>query len=160
MFFAKLKKRTNITEKLLSGVKKLNAKKGAVCAVGYPTNEKGLSTPEPAYYEKASVIQVAIANNYGFDNVPARPFMELASKNMQEGYKNTLKATHKKLISGEAELSKVLDLCGLQAEEAVRKSIMEGDWEPNSPETIAKKGSDRPLVDTGTLRKRVTHVVR
>lgn len=159
MFFAKLKKHTRITEKLLSGVKKLKTEK-TVCAVGYPVNEKGLTTPEPAYDDKASVIQVAIANNYGFDNVPARPFMDLAAKNMQEDYKKTLKATHKKLISGEARLDKVLDLCGLQAEEAVRKAIMEGNWEPNSPETVAKKGSDRPLVDTGTLRKRVTHVVR
>lgn len=33
-------------------------------------------------------------------------------------------------------------------------------WQPNSPETIRRKGSDRPLIDTGALRKSITYVVR
>ena len=34
------------------------------------------------------------------------------------------------------------------------------NWPPNSPRTIAKKGSDVPLIDTGELRKSITHVIR
>lgn len=33
-------------------------------------------------------------------------------------------------------------------------------WAPNSPVTIARKGSARPMVDTGTMRKAITYVVR
>lgn len=31
-------------------------------------------------------------------------------------------------------------------------------WPPNSPRTIAAKDSDRPLIDTGELRRAITHV--
>lgn len=33
-------------------------------------------------------------------------------------------------------------------------------WAPNSPLTIAKKGSARPLIDTAELRKSITYVIR
>lgn len=33
-------------------------------------------------------------------------------------------------------------------------------WIENRPSTIAKKGSDRPLIDTGELRKSITYVIR
>jgi hypothetical protein len=32
-------------------------------------------------------------------------------------------------------------------------------WPENSPITIAAKGSDKPLIDTGELRKAITYVV-
>ncbi len=33
-------------------------------------------------------------------------------------------------------------------------------WAPNAPSTIKRKGSDRPLIDTGAMRKSITFVVR
>lgn len=33
-------------------------------------------------------------------------------------------------------------------------------WAPNRPATIRRKGSDRPLIDTGALRASITYVVR
>lgn len=32
-------------------------------------------------------------------------------------------------------------------------------WAPNAPSTIARKGSDRPLIDTGELRKSIIGIV-
>jgi hypothetical protein len=34
------------------------------------------------------------------------------------------------------------------------------NWAPNAPSTIRAKGSDRPLIDTGSLRRAITWVVR
>lgn len=34
------------------------------------------------------------------------------------------------------------------------------NWPPNKPETIKRKGSDRPLIDTGALRAALTYVIR
>ena len=34
------------------------------------------------------------------------------------------------------------------------------NWPANSPVTIAKKKSDKPLIDTGAMRKAITYVVR
>lgn len=33
-------------------------------------------------------------------------------------------------------------------------------WAPNSPRTIALKGSSRPLIDTGAMQEAITYVVR
>lgn len=34
------------------------------------------------------------------------------------------------------------------------------NWPPNKPDTVKRKGSDRPLIDTGALRKAITYTVR
>ena len=34
-----------------------------------------------------------------------------------------------------------------------------GKWKPNAPFTVAMKGSDKPLIDTGELRKSITSQV-
>ena len=35
-----------------------------------------------------------------------------------------------------------------------------GNWAPNSPLTIAQKGSAMPLIDTGKLRQSITYEVQ
>jgi len=152
-------KLTNIL-KLESTYKKLVSEANVECAVGYPVNASGLGTPEAAYDDRASIIQVALWNNYGTDRTPARPFMDLAAREMREVYKKGMNTLGPKIARGEARVDKVLDVLGLQAEDCVRRAIMDGEWQPNAPETIKRKKSERPLVDTGTMRNRVTHVVR
>ena len=34
------------------------------------------------------------------------------------------------------------------------------NWAANSEDTVKKKGSDRPLIDTSELRKSITYVVK
>ena len=128
-------------------------------AVGYPRDASGLGTPEPAYDGEASIIEVAIRNNYGL-GVPRRAFFEEAREGMQDMYREVMRGTARQMLAGEAEPCKVLDLAGLRAETAVRDSIADGNWQPNSPATIARKGSSKPLIDTSTMRNRVTHIVR
>lgn len=128
-------------------------------AVGYPVGVTGLGSPEPAYDDEASIIEVALKNNYGF-GVPRRAFMDLASKYMEETYKKVMDQLGPKLMRGEAELEKVLDVAGTVAAEDIRKAITQGNWRPNAPLTIALKGSDVPLIDTMTMHNRATHLVR
>jgi hypothetical protein len=33
-------------------------------------------------------------------------------------------------------------------------------WAPNTPGTIARKGSDRPLIDTGALRQSIIGIIK
>lgn len=128
-------------------------------AVGYPVNAEGLGVPEAAYDGDASIIEVALANNYGI-NVPQRPFMDLAARDMRKTYKRVMEALGPRILEGTARIERVLDVAGTEAEEDVRRAITEGGWQPNSPATIERKGSDKPLVDTATMLNRVTHVVR
>ena len=128
-------------------------------AVGLPVGVGGLGTPEPAYDGKASIIEVALKNNYGI-GVPRRAFMDEAREDMEKTYKRVMEGTAPKLRDGTAKLRKVLDLAGGQAEDDIRNSISHGNWQPNSELTIRLKGSDKPLIDTKTMRTRVTHIVR
>lgn len=73
-----------------------------------------------------------------------------------------------------AQLRRVLDavLDGQDPEPELHKAGMMGQnfardwftnpangWAPNSPRTIEKKGSDKPLINTGELRKEITYVI-
>lgn len=129
------------------------------CAVGFPVDDSGLGTPEPAYDGHASIIEVAISNNYGLD-VPERPFMDLAQTLMEGTYGRVMRKLGPKILSGEAKIEKVLEVAGLEAETDVRDAIDNGGWLPNAPATIKAKGSSKPLIDTATMRNRTTHVVR
>lgn len=148
----------NIRERMDIFAKAVEAARKLEIAVGYPANV-GLGSPEPAYDGEASIIEVAIRNNYGM-GVPRRAYFEEARDKMQDTYKTVMEKTGRQMLTGEADPRKVLDLAGLEAESDVRNSIDNGNWTPNSPATIARKGSSKPLIDTSTMRNRVTHAVR
>lgn len=149
----------SLTDKLQALEKTLKNSAKVECVVGYPKGINGLSTPEAAYDGKASVIEVAIKNNYGL-GVPQRAFFDLALIKIEKTYQKALNQYGPLLLQGKADFKKILDLAGRLAEDDVRNSIMDGDWEPNAPATIKAKKSDRPLVDTMTMYRRVTHKVR
>lgn len=50
---------------------------------------------------------------------------------------------------------------GSDLEGAIKDTISDGrgEWPALQPKTIARKGSSRPLIDTGALRSSITHVV-
>lgn len=51
---------------------------------------------------------------------------------------------------------------GIAGEAIVQKAFRTrgfGDWAPNSPRTIERKGSDSPLIDTAQLRRSITSQV-
>lgn len=142
--------------------------KDTIGAAHYPTSSTGAyrsrkdkSKPmKPPLGSGPSIIEVAIWNNFGTESTPRRAFMELAAKWMQPEFKQMMKDAVRRINSGEIPLKQVLKLAAQMGEKQVRKAIMDGDWEPNSPETIAVKQSKRPLVDSGDMRKYVTSDVR
>ena len=42
----------------------------------------------------------------------------------------------------------------------VQEKIGSGSFEPNAESTIRKKGSDKPLIDTGRMRQSVKYVIK
>lgn len=49
---------------------------------------------------------------------------------------------------------------GLMAKGLVQDEIVNGDFAPNAESTIQKKGSEQPLIDTGTMRQSVNFVIK
>ena len=96
-------------------------------------------------------------------NIPARPVIEPALKY----HKEKVMTQYSKALTAAAEgdkknLNTALIRTGLAGQNAARDWFTNpaNNWSPNSPRTIAKKGSSRPLIDTATLRKSIVYVVR
>lgn len=127
-------------------------------AIGYPTGEGGITAPH--YENGASILEVAIYNNFGTATIPRRPFMENASPKLQEMWKDLLASAQKRVNTGEISVETVLKAASLKGESVVRTEIDAITDPPNSPETIARKKSSKPLIDSGDMRKYVKGVVR
>ncbi len=96
-------------------------------------------------------------------HVPPRPVLEPALEAHADAIGKLFAAVVKAACKGdEAAVNRALHVCGMKAQNVCRDwfSNPANGWPPNSPITIAMKGSDRPLVDTGTMRKAITYVVR
>lgn len=60
---------------------------------------------------------------------------------------------------GKFELHSALELLGQYVVGLIKQRIALGIPPPNRPSTIARKGSSKPLIDTGQLRNSITHKV-
>lgn len=103
------------------------------------------------------VVDVAIANEFGTNKIPARSFI----RTYFEGNKNKLAklgmALYMDVIIGKKTPKLALGQLGEYTKAGIQKKIDEIIYPPNAPETIAKKKSSKPLIDTGQLRASVTH---
>ena len=96
-------------------------------------------------------------------HVPPRPVIEPAIKDsIKQIAKRIGKAAHAAIDGNDAEMEHWMDSAGQYGEKASLKWFEnpKNNWPPNAPSTIAKKGSDVPLIDTGELRKSIHHVTR
>lgn len=112
--------------------------------------------------EPVDIAYYASQNEFGSysDHIPARPFLRTTF----EGDK--LEKINKKaqqFLNECAENNRgaedYLNKIGLYAAGLVQENITKGDFTPNppnSPLTIAIKGSSKPLIDTGTMRRALT----
>lgn len=107
------------------------------------------------------------------NNIPARPVVEPGIMAAKDLIVPELGRAARALISSvdwgtgkgnaapDADAAeKHLNRAGMIAANAVKRYFTEGDLEPNAPSTIREKGSDRPLIDTGELRRSVTYIVK
>ena len=94
---------------------------------------------------------------------PPRPVLEPAIRDSKEEIAEQLSKAVVSLLDGNpVGCSAELQKAGMVAENAARGWFTnpKNGWPPNAPVTAEQKGSDKPLIDTGELRKSITHVVR
>lgn len=126
-------------------------------AAGFPKGAEGIGIPH--YENGASILQVAIWNNYGF-GVPRRPFMFVASKKIHEATREAITRTIQQINRGATDGRKALERMAILAQGIIQTTITDGNWKPNEPGTIRAKGSSQPLIDSGDMRKYVAYEVR
>lgn len=99
--------------------------------------------------------------------VPERPFMRNAMRSNRAKYQRAMAAAAREILrgvlagkNGAALKREALAELGALAQGDIQAEISSLSSPPNSPLTIALKGSDNPLIDTGSMRQAVTFEVK
>jgi len=105
-------------------------------------------------------VAIGTKHEFGID-VPQRSFIrETVDLNTNE-IKKVQRLAAKKIIQGKSSnIKRFGDLVGLSVVAMIQERISDGIPPPNSPITIEKKGSSKPLIDTGQLRSSITYDVK
>lgn len=96
-------------------------------------------------------------------HAPPRPVLEPAIEANKDLISREFKGIYQATLNQDpAAVNRAIDRTGLAAQNAARAWFTDprNGWPPNSPETVRRKGSANPLIDTGSMRKAITYVVR
>ena len=125
-------------------------KRGAVVKVGF--------LEEATYPDGTSVAMVAAIQDFGAPSVgiPPRPFF----RNMVAAKKDEWPAALEKLLeANDYDAERALALMGEGIAGQLRQSIIDTNEPPLKDATIARKGFDKPLIDTTNLINSIDYEV-
>lgn len=91
---------------------------------------------------------------------PPRPVIEPAIEKNKDSIAKQLRKVVETALDGQ-DPENELQKAGMLGQNIARAWFTDpaNGWAPNSPVTEEAKGSDKPLIDTGELRKAITYVV-
>lgn len=91
--------------------------------------------------------------------IPARPFMRYAWSLFYAQRSTLQKKIAGKLATGKIKPDAALAEIGNALEACIVRSIRNGNWTPNARSTVAKKGFDKPLIESSYMWQSVTSKV-
>ena len=114
-----------------------------------------------AYEDGLTIATIAAVNNFGSadGHIPARPFLQPAIEKGAPQYQRLAEVMIPKVLTGEMDMTMLLEQMGQLAEGHVKQEITDLDTPPNAQSTIDRKGSSSPLIDTGALRQSIRYVI-
>jgi hypothetical protein len=93
-------------------------------------------------------------------SIPARPFMSEAWEANVDRYTRIADAGIAQVLVGRTKVRDVMLLVAAEMSNDIKRSIATGSFVPNAPSTVGRKGSTRPLFDTGAALSAVAFEVR
>lgn len=113
------------------------------------------------YEDGMSFATVLAVNNFGSDDgvIPPRPVLQPAIEKGAPQYQRLAEVMIPKVLTGEMTMRMLLEQMGQLAEGHIKQEITDLKIPPNAKSTIAAKGSDNPLIDTGALRQSIRYVI-
>lgn len=122
--------------------------KGAVLRVGV--------LEASTYPDGTSVATAAFYNEFGTSNIPPRPFMRNTIAEKSPTWGDALAQCYK---AADGDGAAALALMGEGIKGQIVETITKFDAPPNAPSTVAQKGFNKPLVDTGQLIRSIDYEV-
>ena len=107
----------------------------------------------------ADLVDIAIWNELGTDKIPARPFLGQTVDQHGGEIQQISAEMVQKICKGQLDAQSAFKKIGVVTVGYVQDQITNGEFEPNAPMTVQRKGSDHPLIDTGQLRRGISYVI-
>lgn len=104
-------------------------------------------------------------NHYGTEKIPPRPVLRIAAENTIPKNKERIIAFLKNIMTQPKSEHKrleavLLQSLGSQSAAEAKRIIEAGDQlQHNAPATVAKKGFDKPLYETGLMKKNISYEI-
>ncbi len=93
--------------------------------------------------------------------IPARPFMDVMRTEYRDYLSKVAQTELNKIINGSGNSASFFSRFGVASKGCLQRAMLQSDrYRPNADSTIKRKGSSRPLIDTGTLINSVDYEVR
>lgn len=109
--------------------------------------------------DAVTILQVALANEFGTDNIPARPFIRGYVDANEQRVKAMISKVEQEIAKGSMTREQGLNLLGQRLVAEIQDRMSKGIPPPNAPSTIERKGSSTPLIDTGQLRSSIKYTI-
>jgi len=122
---------------------------GAVVHAGVPADK-------PRDGGGPSNLDVALLNEFGTSTIPERSFIRSTFDEQRPRIEAALRKLGQLAMRQGSKHDALLVAYGQFLVGLIRKKITDGVPPPNAQSTIDRKGSSKPLVDTGQLRKAIT----
>jgi hypothetical protein len=105
------------------------------------------------------LIDVAIVHEFGSDDgrIPRRSFIRDWEDEKASEHQEQLRKMGKAVIDGKVDAERGLAQLGTLYQGDIQKRISDGIEPALAQSTIDRKGSSKPLIDTGQLRSSVSH---
>ena len=92
--------------------------------------------------------------------IPERSFMRSTMSEERENLGRLGKVQIAECLEGNTSPHDVFATIGAYLQGKIVEKITDGEFEPNNENTVKRKGSSKPLIDTGQLRGAITYEVR
>jgi hypothetical protein len=131
--------------------------------VGIPANKASRSGKGKGSAINSAELAFIHSKGSPLQGIPARPFLEPSIEANKQIITPHLEAAARAVMDQDPERAeRELKLAGTVAANSAKKWFTDprNNWAPNAPSTIRRKGSSKPLIDTGQLRRSIVAVVR
>lgn len=125
--------------------------------VGIPQGENGRTDEDEIGSAGILAVHEFGAPNLG---IPERSVVRRAIRENIGKYRKLNEQNLRKVVRGDMSVAQALGILGAVAAGDVQLTIRNADLAPLKPETIRRKGSSKPLIDTGQVIQSITFEVR
>ena len=121
----------------------------------------GLPAGTGSYEDGAPIAVIGAVHEFGSADgrIPERSFLRVPLRQNAETFQAIWRAQVPKVVDGDMTMHQVMSQLGARAVAVSQEAISEGIAPENAESTKKRKGSSKPLIDTGALRQSITFIV-